>query len=413
MTGPPAANPPGRAVRRPCLLLLCHEFPPYGGGASSVCGNLVTRWAAAGVDVDVVTTTDGSKLSEREERCGARVHRVYGLRRGRLDNVVWVTMPSFLLFGSWKACALAQRHAYDHVYAVCSIPAGLVALALARSTGLEYTLLVEGSDVPGYNPDEFRHAVRRLRGPIRATWRGAREVVSPSRGMRALVHETAPDVEVRVVPHGVDTRRFRPADAPRRKAGGALRLLTVTRLVERKGLQFALEALAQLACDRTPFEWQVAGEGNHRAALEAQARRLGLADRVQFLGHASGERLVEAYREADVFVLPSLTESFGVVLAEAMACGLPVVATRVGGVPEVVQHGENGLLVEAGSADALHGAIAAIAEDATLRARMAARNLARAREVYDWDLIARGFLERAGLAPAEGRAPRPSAGSAG
>jgi glycosyltransferase involved in cell wall biosynthesis len=116
----------------------------------------------------------------------------------------------------------------------------------------------------------------------------------------------------------------------------------------------------------------VAGEGPERAALEATARELGLDGRVSFLGALPRERVLELFRAADASVLPSAWENFPHTIVEALAVGCPVIATAVGGVPEVVKDGENGLLVAPGDSAALGAAIARFFADGELRARLAA-----------------------------------------
>jgi glycosyltransferase involved in cell wall biosynthesis len=177
----------------------------------------------------------------------------------------------------------------------------------------------------------------RLSGPMRAAARLALEaadiVLPVSADLARALSELAPGANVRVVPNVVDGRIFRPGE-PRDRSGR--RLLTAGLLdTNRKGLDVLLEALALLD-RRDGLRLDVVGDGSLRAQYEALAARLGLSEHVQFHGLCSKPELAARMQEADLFVLGSRYENNPCVVIEAMATGLPIVATRVGGVPELV-----------------------------------------------------------------------------
>lgn len=174
------------------------------------------------------------------------------------------------------------------------------------------------------------------------------------------------------VHNGIDPERFRrrsaPAEARRRlglPAEGGLVLGGVGRLDEAKGFEYLLDALGLLVAESRDVYLVLAGGGPLRERLEEQAQRLGLAERVRFAGHRRDVQ--EVYDALDVFVLPSLCEALGYALLEAMATGLPAVASRVDGVPEVVVHGETGVLVPPRNARALAAALRPLLDSRELR----------------------------------------------
>jgi glycosyltransferase involved in cell wall biosynthesis len=183
-----------------------------------------------------------------------------------------------------------------------------------------------------------------------------------------------PRSRIVILPPGVD----RIPDATARGWRPVLRLLAVGNLTQRKGLDVLLEALAQV---RFPFELHLVGdpdyEPEHRARLEELVAAAQLVDRVAFRGRLSPGALAEAYRSADVFVAPSRWEGFGMALLDALLHGLPVVASAVGAIPELVEHGDNGLLVPPGNPAALAAALERLAADDDLRRRMGERARAR------------------------------------
>ena len=204
---------------------------------------------------------------------------------------------------------------------------------------------------------------------------------------------------VTVVPYGVDLQRFAPraARSPKRarrsdSAGDPVVLGTASRLSPEKGLRYLIEAFAELrrrfgerivlriAGDTTP-----APGGRERARLEALAQRLGVAEAVEFRGWVEHEQVPAFLAGLDVFVLPSTYEGFGVAAVEAAATALPVVASDIHGIPDVVRDGETGLLVPAKDAAALASAIGRLVEDGELRRRLGAAGRAYVAQRYDWN----------------------------
>ena len=191
-----------------------------------------------------------------------------------------------------------------------------------------------------------------------------------------------------VIPPGVDTSAFRPGGPGRPGA-----VLFVARLdpgMEFKGLGTLLRATRAVVDAGVETTVEVVGSGQLLPSYEKQAADLGLGpERVRFSGHLAGQDLLDAYHRSSVAVLPSGNESFGMFLAEAMACGLPVVASRTGGIPDVVANGETGLLVTHGDVGEVAGALRRIIEDPALTARLGAAGRRRAEADFAWGARAR------------------------
>jgi glycosyltransferase involved in cell wall biosynthesis len=170
-----------------------------------------------------------------------------------------------------------------------------------------------------------------------------------------------PPSRIRVVVNGIDTAHFASAAGrtPRSTSGPMIGVLA--RLEPLKGILFLMQAMADICSEFPQARLLIGGEGRNRAALEDQARSLDLSDRVVFAGALSEP--ASFYRQLDLFVLPSLDEAFGLVLLEAMAAGLPVIGTRVGGIPEILEHGRHGLLVEPASSRSIAEAIRTLWND--------------------------------------------------
>jgi colanic acid/amylovoran biosynthesis glycosyltransferase len=157
---------------------------------------------------------------------------------------------------------------------------------------------------------------------------------------------------------GVDLRAFVPKESRTPRTGGPS-LLTIARLVEFKGVEYALRAVALLVQRYPDLKYRVIGDGPLRSSLEKLRRELGIEANVEFMGARPQEELNAAYEQADLFVLPSIlasngaTETQGVVLIEAQAMGLPVVASCVGGIPDSLADGVSGVLVPERNPEAL------------------------------------------------------------
>jgi glycosyltransferase involved in cell wall biosynthesis len=209
-----------------------------------------------------------------------------------------------------------------------------------------------------------------------------RAIVGVSRGVGEEIRRCYPSLADRtaVIPNAVDHWAFTPADA---HAGrDRLTALFVGSEWEGKGLRFALEAIV-----RSPeWELQVVGRGD-RARYEKLAAALGVADRVRFLPPTPN--LLPHYQAADAFLLPSAYETFSLVTHEAAACGLPLLATRVGGVEDLLQDGANGWFIKADAGDIAHR-LQALAADSALRAAMGA-SAREASAAYSWDAMARAY----------------------
>jgi colanic acid/amylovoran biosynthesis glycosyltransferase len=196
-----------------------------------------------------------------------------------------------------------------------------------------------------------------------------------------------------VVHCGVDPERY----AARDHVGQGSHLLFVGRLVAEKGLPILIDALARLRARRPGIRLTIVGAGREGTGLEARARAEGLGDHVRFTGYQRPEQVGEWLRTADVFVLPSLAEGVPVAVMEAMASVLPVVATYVGGLSELVEDGVNGYLVPAAAPGALADRIESLLDDPELRNRFGragrakvvrdfnvAQEVARLRSLYQW-----------------------------
>ncbi|HET9172607.1 MAG TPA: glycosyltransferase family 4 protein [Actinospica sp.] len=344
------------------------HYPPLLGGLERVVEILAARLAAdPGNDVGVLTTNAGaSGAPRRATENGVTVRRLRAISAAH--TAVAPGLPLALL--------RVPRDAVVHLHSSQILFPELVWLG-CRLRGVRYIvhfhMHVDASGrlgelvLPAYHRHVFGRVLRAAAGVITLTESQARFVEE--------TYRVAPE-RISVVPNGVAPEFFH---APRPAGDGPLKLLYVGRLGAQKNVGRLLEALS--LCTE-PVRLRIVGDGELRADLEARATELGLTgEQVRFLGRKDGAELVEEYVNADAFALPSDREGMALVAVEAMAAGLPVVATAVPGNTELLDG--IGLLVEP-DAQALAKGVDALAADAGLRGELAARSASAATR-YTWE----------------------------
>jgi glycosyltransferase involved in cell wall biosynthesis len=378
------------------ILVLNYEYPPLGGGAAVATAAVAQGLAERAVQVDVVTAGTGTASEhctpesghERFEHPNLRVFRVRSSRTG-VHQAGMGDAASYLIAALPLIRQLMRTHTYDAIHVFFSLPTGAL-LPLLDLRGTPVVVSLRGSDVPGYDPhNRSLQLVHFLLTPLtRWIWRRADRVVAVCESLGRLALHTCPDLRYNVVPNGVDLSLFHPRTEPRKP--GPIRCLAVARLIERKGLGDLIRAMALL--ERGRFQVEIVGGGSDEVVLRGLAADLGLANEVRFVGPMPRAEVARRYRAADLFTLPSSAEAFGNVFAEALASGLPIVGSSIGGIPDLVEHGTNGLLVQAGNIEALAGAIRYLADDPELRQEMAQRNRAKAEATLEWSQVTRRYL---------------------
>jgi glycosyltransferase involved in cell wall biosynthesis len=256
--------------------------------------------------------------------------------------------------------ALVRESSYNLIDAHFSYPDGYAATLVGRRLGLPVTVTMRGTEV-AHSRDPVRRPLL-----IQALQRATRVFAVSDSLKRLAIELGVPADKIRVIGNGVDLQKFRPIAQieARRKLGlqpNVPILVSVGGLVERKGFHRVIDCLPALSQSYPDLQYLVVGgpspEGDMSQALRDQVKRLGLQDRVVFVGPVAPEQLHVALSAANVFVLATRNEGWANVFLEAMACGLPVVTTDVGGNPEVVSHAQLGTIVRFGDIEALSTAI--------------------------------------------------------
>jgi glycogen(starch) synthase len=381
------------------VLLLSWEYPPVieGGLARHVC-KLAEALVRQGIAVDVLTrgaAGEAEGAARAEPVGGVNIHRVRepGWPRDLDRFVAWVDQMNEDMLAAGEA--LAQEHSYDLVHGHDWLVAKASG-ALADRVGVPYITTIHATEHGRHQgwvadePQSHIHSVERWMA------RRADSVIVCSYYMRGHVADIF-DIDERriaVIPNGIDPGELRPVGdlrtlrgefaAPEQKL-----VLLVGRLVYEKGFQLALDALPGVIERVGDVRFLVAGSGTHEAELKAQAERLGLSEHGTFLGWIGDDALHSLYRIADLCVVPSIYEPFGLVALEAMASGCPCIVADTGGLREVVPEGERvGLRFNGGDAEHLGVMIERLLVDGELRDRLVAEASEHVLS-FDWEDIAR------------------------
>jgi glycosyltransferase involved in cell wall biosynthesis len=307
-----------------------------------------------------------------------RVHLACFHKRGRLleDLPDGVAVREFPVRGFANPAAIGRMLAFSawcrriraSLVHTCDLYANIFGLPAARLAGVPVRIANRREILTG-DKSPAQLAAQRW------AYRAAHAVVANSSAARAqLATEGVPRDRLRLIPNGLDLARFTPQPPP----AAIRRVVTVANLRAEKGHDTILAAVPAILDRHPDATFTFAGDGPRRDALETLARALGVSGRVRFLGECRDVAPVLA--AADLFVLPSRSEAFPNAVIEAMAAGLPVVVSNVGGIPEVVRHGENGLLVPPDDHAALTGAVLGLMDrrqDAAALGAAARRDVAR------------------------------------
>jgi glycogen(starch) synthase len=377
------------------VLILSWEYPPLiEGGLARHVRKLAEQLVAQGVDVHVLSRGDEGTLAE-EEVDGVVVHRVREPRRPRelAEFVTWVEHMN----GDMLAAGvdLGDRLDFDLVHG----HDWLVAVAgdhLARRFRCPLAVTIHATEYGRHQGWVDDHPQSYIHGIERWMANRADRVITCSHYMRGHVADIygLEEERVSVIPNGIDPLDLQPVEDLDRLRGQFAApherlLLLVGRLVYEKGFQLALDALPGLIERLGDVRFLVAGSGTHEQELRAQAARLGLDAHGTFLGWIGDDVLHSLYRIADLCVVPSLYEPFGLVALEAMASGCPCIVADTGGLREVVPGGERvGLRFNGGDPEHLAAMVERLLADDVLRDRLVAEASEHVLR-FDWSDVAR------------------------
>jgi glycosyltransferase involved in cell wall biosynthesis len=391
------------------VLVVTSSFPRFPGDPSGVfILSLCKELQKLGIELEVLAPhDDGFKRHEFLE--GIEVFRFpyfyphrfqrlcYGagiLKNMKGSPLAVAQLPFFILAELFYAIRIAQQKKFDLVHAHWSIPQGLVALFLQKVFGIPCVISLHGSDVYGLGAP----LVRSLNAKVIL---GSNVCTANSFATAKIARRLSGRENIQIIPMGVDVEFFRQTADREALHGGLGRedktILYAGRLIELKGVEYLIKALPEVIEKHPEAKLVVVGSGPCKKDLVSVTERLNLQDKVTFLDAVSQEELARYYSAARVFVLPSIvndegeTEGLGVVLLEAMASGVPVIGTGVGGILDIIKDGETGLLSLEKNPNDLADKICTLLTDEDLRKKVTEKGYQLVTKEFSWDVIAKEY----------------------
>jgi glycosyltransferase involved in cell wall biosynthesis len=360
--------------------MISYEFPPLGGGGAKVVYGLSKELSKLGYEIDLVTMGFGG-LPKYEQINRVNVYRVPCIR---IKESVCSTpeMASYVFSAIPTVLKLVKRNDYHINHTHFILPDGLVSLIVKRITGLPYIITAHGSDVPGYNPDRFKLGHRLFSPFWKKVIQNSEQIICLSESLKSLVLKRNPDTKITVVPNGIDTNKFQP-DGNKQQ-----RILIVCRMFERKGIQYLLEALEGLELEH---ELNIVGDGPYLMNLQRMADKLKINARFWGWLENTSSELKKLYETSSIFVFPSESENFPIVLLEAMAASMAIITTKDTGCAEVV--GDTALLVESRNSVAIREALVRLMSNPGLCKGLGQAARIRLENNFSWTTVAEQYAD--------------------
>ncbi len=370
------------------ILVVSHEFPPIGGGGANACFFLTREFARQGHQVSVITAKYMQQKEEEVTQENVRVYRVNCIRKNK-EKSNFVEMFTFLCNAWIQADKLCRNECFDICLTFFGIPSGPISLHLKKKYNLPYIVRFGGGDIPGAQK-RFKYVYKLLAPEVRRIWREASGLIANSEGLKARAQYFSNEYEIQVIENGVDNQFFQPDDSETQT--DEIKILFVSRLIEGKGLQYLIPQMELIAQDvlegcGKKVQLVIVGDGPYRKQLENIVQETHANQYVSFEGRKNKEEVRNYYKEADIFVLPSLSEGMPNVVLEAMSSGLPIVMTPCEGSKELVEN--NGII---SSLENLSDNLINMCIDENMRRTMGLASLKRVEERFQWNGIAERYL---------------------
>lgn len=350
--------------------LVSVDFLPNIGGVAAHVAELGKSLARLGHETHIITIPIGAARQPISRWEGMTIHRPFIINRKPLFS--WMMNRWLRTFLRKTPLDVLHVHGLRPLEATRGLPLPVI---FTNHTSGFLKRIQKG-------PAEYRKLMRRMGHIV--------QVFAPSQELVEATRQIGYSGPVQFISNGVDTQRFCPGPGHQRAAWGVqndqVAVLLARRLVEKNGVTVFAEAVTKLAHRHVRIIF--AGDGAERSRVEQILKRGQMLDSSVMLGSVPNDHMPDVYRSADISVLPSFMEATSITGLESMACGLPLVGTRVGGIPTLVDEGKTGLLVEPGAPDKLASALDQLIGDPRRRGQMGQQARERAVQHFSWDSIA-------------------------
>ena len=371
------------------ILIFSVAYHPFIGGAEIAVKEITDR--LTDFEFHLITINHDGK-QKAQEKIG-NVH-VYRIGSGMLGRYL------FPFLGAWKGLSLHVKEKFDLTWSIMASYSGFAALFFKyRKPDVPFVLTLQEGDSIGHI---LKH-VWFIYPLFKQIFQKADKIQAISNYLAVfgerMVGAHADREPITVIPNGVDVSLFTQAfpsqeiEAFKNKLGkklGDVFLITTSRLVKKNGVADVIKSLKHLP---TNFKFLILGTGELEQSLRNLAQSYKVADRVSFLGLVAHADIPKYLKASDIFIRPSLSEGMGNSFIEAMAAGIPVIATPVGGIPDFIEDGKTGFFCRVNDPQSIAKNVIKIAEDGVLRAEIIKNAHTLAVQKYDWNLVAENMKE--------------------
>src|SRR6056297_1658231 len=278
------------------ILVLNYEFPPLGGGASPVSYEISKGYVEKGHKVDVITMSY-KNLSKFEKKEGINIYRIPCIRTKKEMCHPWEQL-TYVLSAKRFLKKHLKKNNYNIVHAHFVIPTGIIAKWIKKKYNIPYIITSHGSDIPGYNPDRFKFLHKFTKPLIRKILNKSKKITSPSKFLSNLIKEKIKDYNIKVIPNGIYTSKFKPKKKEKK-------ILSTGRLLKRKGFQYLIQAVSKKDMG---YEVHIAGDGPMLKELKTLASKS--KTRIVFHGWVDNEskKYKNLLEKSSIYVLASEKE---------------------------------------------------------------------------------------------------------
>lgn len=359
------------------ILIFSLAYHPMIGGAEVAIHEITSRIPENEIQFDMVTLRFDKAYPKFEKIGNVNVYRIGG-GLGYLSKIFFI----------FQAVFFARKNKYDFFWAMMTYMLFPISLRRILGDKTPYILTLQDGDPFAHVFNRWR--IRVFKPLLAYGFKHAYKVQTISYFLAGWARQAGFKGEVQVIPNGVDLNRFKIYDSGFKNKEEMI-LITTSRLVPKNGIEDIIEAMKFLPLN---VKLRIIGSGPLESRLKSYSRILNLESRINFLGEVPNSEIPKHLSEADIFVRPSLSEGQGISFIEAMAAGLPVIATPVGGIPDFLKDGETGLFVEPRNPRQIAFQVHKLISDRVWRDKITIAAKRMVQERYGWDLIAEEMKTR-------------------
>ncbi|MCF6366607.1 MAG: glycosyltransferase family 4 protein [Bacteroidales bacterium] len=369
------------------ILMFNNEFPPLGGGTGTVNLELFNIFRnTPDLHIDLISSSGNKNKELQQFSENIRIFKL-PVKKKEIHHASNFELIRYALKASFAGFKLHKKEKYDLVFVWTTVPAGLPAFFLKIFKKIPFIVRVGGPDIPGF--EERYSFIYKIISPfIKSVWRKSEIIIAKCKTEKDMIKAINPKLKIKIIYNGVDTEKFIPAE---KQPTDTLRIICPARLIKRKGQYTLIEAISNLKKEGIKIKVELIGEGDEKEAYIKFAKEKGVSDQIVFSGYIPRKNMPNKYQNANVFVLPSYNEGMSNALLEAMACGLPVVVTNVGGTKELVDE-SNGFIFNPGDVIALTKILKQLSGNIKQIDKLGQNSRLKA-EQFNWENIANKYPE--------------------